>query len=648
MCGIAGLLDSSATTPAEELVMTATRMASALVHRGPDDAGSWADPASGIGLGFRRLAIIDLSSSGHQPMTSSDGRYVLVFNGELYNYRALRSELEQNGVTFHGTSDTEVLLEAIAAWGPTCALERADAMFALACWDRIGRSLVLARDRFGEKPLYYGWSGGTLLFGSELGALGRYPGPRAEIDRDALALFLRFGYVPAPRSIFQGIAKLLPGTWLRVDPGKAGQDLEPVPFWSAAEAAAEARSRPIQREEAGAAVEDALRRSVASRMVADVPVGAFLSGGLDSSLVVSLMQTQSSMPVRTFTIGFHESDYDEAKRAAAIARHLGTNHTELYVTPAEAQAVIPKLPRIYDEPFGDSSQIPVALVSELARREVTVALSGDGGDELFGGYTRYLAFERLRRVASAPRWLRHSAATLLATQSRSRWDRVAALVGRALPDGVVPSRAGEKIHKLARVLEVEAPEMLYAAMVTGWADPVVHGGSVLPTVIDLPATWSGIRPGLEWAMLADTLTYLPDDLLTKVDRATMAVSLEARVPMLSPDLFEVAWRLPRAAKVHTGRGKRVVAEVLRRHLPRELIDGPKVGFGVPVGDWLRGPLRGWAEDLLSPRRLEGEGYLEPEPVRRRWQEHRDGLRDHQYDLWHVLMFEAWLETHSAR
>lgn len=644
MCGIAGCVDARAATPEAELVVRATQMADALVHRGPDDHGVWTDPAVGVSLGFRRLSIIDLSPTGRQPMQSADGRYVLVYNGETYNFRALRAELEALGVAFRGTSDTEVLLEAISTWGFSRAIERVNGMFALACWDRVERRLLLARDRFGEKPLYYGWFGATFLFGSELKALRAHPAFAAEVNRDALVEYFRAACVPAPNSIHAGVAKLPPASWLAVDPTRPGALDEPTPYWSAVAAALESASgaEALSGASASEAVEAALRQSIGMRMVADVPVGAFLSGGTDSSLVVALMQAQSTQPVRTFTIGFDAEGYNEAARAKAVAAHLGTEHTELYVTPSEAQAVIPRLAAVYDEPFADSSQIPTLLVAELARRDVTVALSGDGGDELFGGYTRYFAVERLRKIARLPRALRSPLAALLRSQPPQRWDRVVRGATRVLPGRRAPAQPGDKLHKLAGSLVVSGPDAVYGSLVQCWDEAVVLGAAESAPAPLLPADTR--LSAVEWAMLADTTRYLPDDLLVKVDRATMAVSLEARVPMLDPELFNVAWRIPLVEKVRGAHGKRVLLDVLQRHVPTALVGGPKTGFGVPFGDWLRGPLRSWADALLDPVRIVAEGYLDNTVVQRCWREHSSGRHDHRHRLWAVLMFEAWLES----
>jgi asparagine synthase (glutamine-hydrolysing) len=645
MCGIAGLLDASVATSEAELNGVVGRMTDTLAHRGPDDRGTWADAAAGVGLGYRRLAILDLSPLGRQPMISRDGRHVLVFNGEVYNQRQLRAELEAAGSQFRGRSDTEVLVESIATWGIAGTLERVNGMFALACWDRAEQELVLARDRFGEKPLYYGWFGRSFVFGSELKALRGHPRFAASIDTDALALYFRHACVPAPHSIYRGISKLPPATWVKVDPRAPCRESTPCSYWSAPDAAVAAATLPIPEPDAAAAVERALTTSVGLRMVADVPVGAFLSGGTDSSLVVALMQAQSDFPVRTFTIGFEDAGYDEAARARSVAAHLGTDHTELYVTANEVRAVVPRLPQVYDEPFADSSQIPTLLVSELARRDVTVALSGDGGDELFGGYTRYRALSRLKRLARFPRVTRAPLVAALNSQSPARWDRVVRGIARVVPGRTAPAQPGDKLHKLAGALGSDRNDV-YRSLVECWDFIPVRAGREAATVLSPAARWQVGSP-MEWAMLADTVTYLPDDLLTKVDRASMAVSLEARVPMLDPIVFGVAWQLPLTTKTGRGAGKQVLIDVLRQYLPPSLVGGPKSGFGVPLGDWLRGPLRPWVEELLDRRRLQSEGLLDPAAIRDAWSDHCSGRRDRRHQLWAVLMFEAWLDANRG-
>lgn len=590
MCGLTGIVAADATR--DELAGNVRRMSDALVHRGPDDAGEWIDAASGVALGFRRLAVIDLSPAGHQPMASPSGRYVATLNGEIYNFEQLRRALE---VPWRGHSDTEVMLAAFEAWGVREALQRFIGMFAIAVWDRSERRLHLIRDRMGVKPLYYGCIDNAFVYASELKALRQHPRFDGRIDRDALQLLLRYTYIPAPRSIYQGISKLMPGTMLTFDP--ATQTIETTAYWSVYDAALrgiEHRFRGSE-EEASHELETLLRDAVRLRMVADVPLGVFLSGGVDSSLVTALMPA----PVRTFTIGFTEKAYDEARFAAPVARHLGTDHTELYVTPEDVVSVIPKLPSMYDEPFADTSQIPTYLVARMARQHVTVALSGDGGDELFGGYKRYLIAHRL---AVIPRSLRP-------------------ILGRML--GAV--RPG----KLARVLLSKDPDALYFELMSHWP----AGGE---TPLRQPP--GRRRSTVERMMFFDQLSYLPDGILTKVDRASMAVSLEAREPLLDHRLVEFAWTLPLSMK----RGKRLLRRVLERYVPRPLVDRPKMGFGIPLEAWLRGRLRDWAESLLDESVLRAQGLLDPKPVREKWEEHLRGRKDWKHHLWAVLMLQAWL------
>jgi asparagine synthase (glutamine-hydrolysing) len=623
-------------------------MADTLEHRGPDDAGSWVDAGAGLALGFRRLSILDLSPLGHQPMTSESGRLVVAFNGEVYNFRELRRELEGLGHRFRGHSDTEVLLAACEQWGAGGALPRLEGMFALALWDRRARRLTLARDRLGVKPLYYGRAGGALLAGSELKALRAHPACRPDVDRDALTLYLRNNYVPAPYSIYRGIFKLPPGTFLTLDsPEAAGAP--PTPYWSARDVARRGAAEPFTGSDAEAtdAVDGLLRQSVARRMVADVPLGAFLSGGVDSSAVVAAMQAQSPRPVQTFTIGFTEEEYDEAAYARAVARHLGTDHTELYVTPEEARAVIPRLPELFDEPFGDSSQIPTLLVSELARRKVTVSLSGDGGDELFGGYRRYFAAATVWRKL---RWIPNPARAALARALRvlpaGLYNRLPGWLFAPVRRFFRPGPMGPKVHKFAELLVGRRPEEAYLGFVSHWLDParVVIGGREPVVPLTDPARWADLPDQFHRMMYLDTISYLPDDILVKVDRTSMAVSLEARVPLIDDHrLVEFAWRLPLTFKVRDGQGKWVLRRVLDRYVPRTLIERPKMGFGVPIEHWLRGPLRDWAEALLDERRLREEGFLHADVVRARWQAHLSGEQSWHYELWDVLMFQAWLE-----
>ena len=645
MCGIAGLWDrTSAHT--EELQCRVEAMAETLRHRGPDDAGTWIDPAVGLAFGHRRLAIVDLSAHGHQPMASPDGRWVVNFNGEIYNFEALRSELRTAGARFEGTSDTEVLIHAVSRWGLLGALERCDGMFALAAWDRNDRVLHLARDRLGEKPLYVGWAGRTLLFGSELRALRAHPHFRGEIDRDAVALFLRYSCVPAPYTIFRGVRKLPPATTVTITPATPPGSLpEPEPYWSLAEAVAAgapARSAPVGPELADE-VEEALTAAVRLRLFADVPVGAFLSGGVDSSLVVALAQTAGPGNVRTFTMGFDDPAFDESTDARKVAAHLGTDHHELPVTPDDALGVIPRLAEVYDEPFADSSQIPTVLLSALTRQHVTVALSGDGGDELFGGYNRHVFLTRVwPAVSRLPAAGRAAVAGTLGRVPTAIWERSLGPDRRGLPRLLRMRLPAMKAAKTAAVLGAPDATVAYERLVSHTVDPatLVRGGSE-PRGWPAQAPQVALGPG-ELAMFLDTVGYLPDDILTKVDRASMAASLEMRVPFLDHRLVELAWRLPLDAKVHGWSGKHVLRQVLHRHVPAPLVDRPKAGFGVPLAAWLRGPLRSWAAELLDPSELERHDLLDPAPVRRMWEQHLCARRDCSYQLWDVLMLQSWL------
>lgn len=632
-------------------------MANTLRHRGPDDGGVWVDAEAGIALGHRRLAIVDLSPDGHQPMASASGRFVLAYNGEVYNFPQMRRELEVAGHRFRGHSDTEILLAAFEEWGLDEALTRSAGMFAIALWDRQERQLHLVRDRLGKKPLYFGWVDGCILFASELKAFHAYPAFRPEIDRGALTLLLRHNCVPAPYSIYRGVFKLPPGSRLSLRPdGKnaprsAQEVLERVePYWSALAVAERNAAVPLafdREDEAVDRLDRVLNQAVAERMVADVPLGALLSGGIDSSIIVALMQRQSSRPVKTFTIGFHERGFDEAADARRVAEHLGTDHTELYVTPQEAQAVIPRLPEFYDEPFADSSQIPTFLVSELARRHVTVVLSGDGGDEVFGGYRRHFQARRLARLSRVPGRVRAAAARLLTAASPAEWDRLVDIASPLLPGGVRRALTGDKVHKFAEVLPAETLESAYRTMASHWKEPtavVLGAGAAEPlTALTDPARRPDLEDFAHVMMALDTISYLPDDVLIKVDRASMAVSLEARAPLLDHRVVEFAWQLPIGLKIRGGQGKWILRRLLERHVPRELFERPKQGFGLPIGEWLRGPLRDWAEALLDERRLRDEGFFEPGPIRRKWVEHLSGRRNWGYDLWNVLMFQAWHE-----
>jgi asparagine synthase (glutamine-hydrolysing) len=644
MCGLTGFWDRSASTSGDELERLAVAMRETLVRRGPDDAGVWVDPASGVAFGFRRLSIVDLSPTGHQPMISADGRFVIAFNGEIYNFRELRAELEAVGIRFRGTSDTEVMVEGFSHWGVRPTLERLIGMFAVALFDRRTRSLQLIRDRLGIKPLYWARFGQLILFGSELKALRMHPGWNPEVDQNAASAFLRFAYVPAPYTIYKSVRKLEPGTMLTVD--SAGEP-RIERFWDLRDVAREGQSMPSDAndEEAVDALDRLLKDAVGRRMIADVPLGAFLSGGIDSSTVVALMQAKSDRPVRTFTIGFHETGYDEAEDARKVARHLGTDHTELYVEPAHARDVIPNLPEHYDEPFADSSQIPTLLISELTRRHVTVALSGDGGDEVFAGYHRYRWADAIwRRIGWMPRALRRAAASGLRALPPQGWDCLFA----AVPDKLRPRQAGDKVHKIASILGSDSADSIYRRLITQWDAPErLMPGAVEPLGLPFDPTVPKLVPDFFARMrFVDTLTYLPDDILTKLDRASMAASLEARVPLLDHRVVSFAWHLPRRFLVRGATSKWLLRQVLYRYVPRELVERPKTGFGVPIDAWLRGPLRDWAESLLAEPQLREAG-LEPGLVRARWQEHLSGRRNWQYSLWTILMLQAWRRRWSA-
>jgi asparagine synthase (glutamine-hydrolysing) len=658
MCGLVGFLGAHSSGHKTDLDLLRI-MASAIAHRGPDTDGVWADPKAGIGLAHRRLAVLDVSPAGSQPMESNSGRYVIVFNGEVYNHMDLRSQLEMGlsenreikGIAWRGHSDTETLLAGFDAWGIPATVARCTGMFSFAVWDTLTLNLSLGRDRLGEKPLYYGWQGqgdsAVFLFGSELKALKRHPVFTADIDRNALCLFMRHSYIPAPYSIYQGIAKLEPGCLLNVSMSQPNPVVQR--YWSVAEVARASLVAPFAGtpNQAVDALEVLLKSSVKQQMVADVPLGAFLSGGIDSSTVVALMQAQSARPVKSFTIGFNEANYNEAVNAKAVAQHLGTDHTELYVTHQQALDVIPKLPQLYCEPFADSSQIPTFLVSQLARQQVTVSLSGDAGDELFGGYNRYVLADKLwRSLSSVPVTFRRLAEQGLLAVSPNTWNSIAKYLHAVTPNSLTQVNMGDKLHKAARVMSAPSLDKLYLGLVSQWADPasVVIGGTEPPTQLtgNVP-DFEGLDE-IQRMMALDTLTFLPDDILVKLDRAAMGVSLEGRVPFLDHRVVEFAWQLPQNLKLRDGVGKWVLREVLYRHVPKALVERPKMGFGVPIGDWLRGPLRDWAEDLLNEDRLKREGFFQPSPIRQKWDEHLSCRRNWEHHLWTVLMFQAWLEN----
>lgn len=644
MCGFTGFLCADGLNRGAGAVVQ--RMADRLKHRGPDDAGLWLDPEAGLALAHRRLSIIDLSPAGAQPMRSASGRYVIAFNGEIYDHVTLRRQVGRH--EWRGHSDTETLLAAIERWGVRSALQRCTGMFAFALWDAAERSLTLARDRLGEKPCYYAWFANALVFGSELKALRAHPGFRGEIDRGALALYLRHGYVPSPYAIYSGVAKLPPGTTLTARAGADGV-AQPEPYWSLREVAERALAEPWPggTAEATDELERLLGKAISGQRVADVPLGAFLSGGIDSSTVVALMQAQGSERVRTFTMGFAAPGYDESAHARAVARHLGTEHTEVTVTPHDALEALQRIPGTYDEPFGDASAIPTMLLSQLARQHVTVALSGDGGDELFAGYGRYHRVERVwRRIERAPRALRVATANLLGLVPAGV---VGQLLARLRPGGL-GHLTPQRVRALRAALVGTSVMVPYREVMSLWAEPAtLLQGHVLepPSVLTDPQLHLASGGAIDRMAYADAVSYLPEDILVKVDRAAMAVSLETRVPLLDHDVVSFAWSLPQDMKARGGRWKWILRELLARYVPEDLIDRPKMGFGVPMDGWLRGPLRDWGEDLLTPERLAADGYLRPAPVRRIWEAHVNGSADWQYHLWPVLAFQAWLHEEAS-
>lgn len=666
MCGIAGFIKPGDLSHSN-LMEIATRISKPISHRGPDDSGSWCDVDSGLGLAHRRLAILDLSPAGHQPMTSPSGKFIIVFNGEIYNHREIRKEIEESGKApnWRGHSDTETILTGFDIWGIEATLRRAIGMFAFAVWDKSEKILILSRDRMGEKPLYYGWHRGAFVFASELKALRAYPDFHPEVNRDAITLLLRHNYIPAPYSIYRGIFKLLPGTMLTLRKGSHSVcpwdvDAPPFesfkangvslhPYWSLRDVAEKGQAQPFVGTEVDAfsELERVLTEAVQSQQMSDVPLGAFLSGGVDSSTIVALMQAHANRPVKTFTIGFNEDGYNEAVYAKEVARHLGTEHTELYVTSTEAMAVIPSLPALYDEPFSDSSQIPTFLVSQLAKQHVTVSLSGDAGDELFGGYNRYRLTSGLwKKINWIPIMGRQALAHAITKIPPSRWDQLYSTISSALPGTKRSSQVGDKAHKLAEILSASSAEAIYRCLVSHWKTPaeVICGGHEPMTSLTNRMSMADVKELEHRMMFLDMISYLPGDILAKVDRAAMGVSLETRVPFLDHRVVELAWKLPLSYKVRSGEGKWLLRQLLYKYVPREIIERPKMGFGVPIDSWLRGPLRDWAEELLNENRLTQEGYFEPGPIRLKWQEHLSGQRNWQYYLWDVLMFQAWLES----
>lgn len=647
MCGICGFI----TTRQISLATTIRDMAGRLRHRGPDDEGVWIDPSDGVALGHRRLAVVDLSPHGHQPMISRDGRYVITFNGEIYNHLSLRNELdsEMSGETgWRGRSDTEVLLEGLSKWGTEKALAKTSGMFAFALWDRVDRRLTLARDRIGEKPLYYGQTERGFVFASELKAFRAFPGIKLEIDPSSVALLLQYGYIPAPHSIYIDIRKLKPASWMEVgvDGGSAKLGT-PRRYWALPSASSQAVDViPSDRKVQVDCLDDLLSAAVREQMIADVPLGAFLSGGIDSTTVVSMMQAHASTPVRTFTIGFEEDSFNEAPHAKKIARFLGTSHTELYLSASDALNIIPSLPEIYDEPFADSSQIPTWLVAKMTREHVTVSLSGDGGDELFAGYPRYQFADTLwRSISQLHPTLRRSASSLLASRSPGEWDSILRLLPRKFRSAIT----GHRIHRLSQLMRTTSFPNFYSCLVSQWQEPwrlLREGGEEMQCIESFPIDSSAST--LATMRLLDLDRYLPDDLLVKVDRATMNVSLEARAPFLNHRVVEFAFGLQDSILIHGGKGKWILKEVLRKYVPDSLTNRPKAGFSIPIAQWLRGALRPWADELLSADTLNRQGLLNTELVRGAWDEHLSGQHDRQAYLWNILMLQAWLQANEAR
>jgi len=649
MCGIAGALYSEPNLKDDEFSSLMKAMGDTLVHRGPDDSGVWVNSPDGIGLVHRRLSIIDLSPQGHQPMISGNGRFVIVFNGEIYNFKEIRGRLEKNGVKFKGHSDTETLLESIATEGIEKTLADINGMFAFALWDREDNSLILARDRIGKKPLYYGVCNGVFLFGSELKALKKHPDFDDEIDRAALGQFIQYSWLNGPASIYKKINKLSPGTYLKISKTFKADLMQPVTYWSALESArlGQANLYSGSYEEAVTHLEKLVADSVERRMIADVELGALLSGGIDSSLVVSMMQAQSTRKVKTFSIGFHEATHNEAVHAKKIAEYLGTDHSELYVTPDECMNVIPQLPHMYDEPFGDVSQIPTYMVSKLANRDVKVVLSGDGGDELFAGYTRYFrCMQHWEKHENIPLFVRPAIGEVMDYAAQASWRLLA---NTKTQEGVAGwRRLGAKLEKRARRIGAKSSLELFVRMMMRYKDITelvkMHDDS--QTMLSNKEDWPAHADPILNMMLIDTLCYLPDNILVKVDRASMATSLEARCPLLDKEIAEFAWRLPHAMKVNQLGGKRILKDILAKYLPTELTDRKKMGFGVPIGKWLRSPLRDWAEDMLDKEKIRQQGYLNEDVVQRLWKQHLSGWRNHNDILWSILMFQAWLESNA--
>ena len=641
MCGIVGLIEPDLTNVARALEERAQRMIDAVSHRGPDGSGLWCDPAAALALAHRRLAIVDLSPAGAQPMISSDGRWVISYNGEIYNAAEMRSESELSSIRFRGSSDTEVIVESVARRGLDRTLADLNGMYAIALWDRRDRTLHLVRDRLGIKPLFLGHRGNAIWFASELKSFAALNDLKFEIEPASVSSFLRFGYVPAPWSIWKNVEKILPGQIVSIYPD--GSVIR-RPYWSFLEVAEAGLRQPLDISD-GDAIErfgSLLHDAVSRQMISDVPLGAFLSGGIDSSLVVALMVKAARGPVRTFSIGFPDFDFDESKDAAAVAAHLGTSHTELIVDAAAALNVVPQLAEMYDEPFADSSQIPTHLVSKLTRNHVTVALSGDGGDEILAGYNRYLLADRLgRSLALTPRAIKRASAAALTALPDAFVDGLA----RLMPAGVLPAQLADKLKKFAGLL-TEDPSGIYLRLVS----QCPHPGSLALAAEHPLSSLFQITPGKrgfqERMQMVDTVTYLPDDILQKVDRASMAVALEVRPPLLDHRVVTLAWQLPRHMHIRRGETKWLMRRLLERYVPRNLTDRPKMGFGIPLAAWLRGPLRDWADDLLESPRF-GGSYIDQSQARNMWREHISGRRNWAYAIWTLVMFEAWRRRWAA-
>lgn len=661
MCGFVGFIDFSRQGSTDDLHHLVATMNDRLTHRGPDDSGVWVGKEEGVALGHRRLSIIDLSAEGRQPMFSAGGRFVIVFNGEIYNYESIRQKLENELgiIAWRGHSDTEVMLAAVRHWGLERAVTHFVGMFAFALWDQQERTLHLVRDRMGEKPLYYGWVQGAFLFGSELKPFRVHPRWKGDICRDALSLFMQYNYVPAPHTIYQGFFKLPPGCIVSLKPENFPGNCHvpqriPLParqYWSAKEVSERGDAQPFQGSviEAIQDLEELIKGSVRQQMLADVPLGAFLSGGIDSSTVVAIMQSLSTQPVQTFTIGIKDSLLDEASQARAVARHLGTNHTEMYIDANDALATIPRLSSLYDEPFADSSQIPTFLVSRLARKHVTVSLSGDGGDELFGGYNTYFMVMQIwKTLGWLPQWGRTALARILAHTPAAFLDRGFGWLGPFIIKHGHSGKLSEKLIKLSEILGAKSPDLLYSGLISNWKNPaaLVLGSHEIQTVFTDQRQQANLTDLLQRLMFFDQVTYLPGDILVKLDRAAMGVSLETRVPLLDHRIVEFSWQLPLSMKIRAGVGKWLLRQVLYQYVPDTLFKGPKKGFEIPIGSWLRGPLREWAEPLLEEKRLRQEGFFNPSPIREKWSEHLDGF-SRQNSLWNVLTFQSWLEKNQG-